>query len=65
MSIGNKGGRPRTVGADYVMQLRIDKATDRRIDFLSGNWECSRSEVVRRAVLDSMDKNGFKLEIEP
>jgi len=51
-------GRPVTVRADTMLSYRVDADTISALEELSKRWNCSKSEVVRRAVKTARNNAG-------
>ena len=50
----NRGGRPVTIAADRVINYRVDDATVEALATLAAQWQCSKSEALRRAIKQAL-----------
>lgn len=55
------GGKPSECPKNIVFKIRIDRDTDMILSLLSKRYEVSKSEIVRRALVDYYYRlNGFR-----
>ena len=49
---GKKIGRPITVKDNVTLTIRLDEATQKKLEQLtdSKHWNCTKSEAIRRAI---------------
>lgn len=50
-----KIGRPTESLKDYMLRVRMDKETLKKLDYLANNANVSRSEIIRKGIENEYD----------